>query len=74
MVLRLTDSQVVLLDWDNRRCLKTGKGWREYEVSAEEVREVRDIADTMSWGSDFVSAAKALLRKLDKMETSRGSI
>lgn len=65
--IKLTDAQVVLLNWDTRRPNKTGKGWREYWLTREEIGEVRDVAETLSSGSDCVSSAKALLRKVEKI-------
>lgn len=65
--IKLTDSQVVMLNWDHRRPNKTGKGWREYWLTQEDFAEVRDIAETLASGSDCVSSAKALLRKVEKI-------
>lgn len=65
--LRLTDAQVVLLEWDRRQCAKCGRGWREYVVNADELADALETAESLSWGSDCVTAAKALVRKIERI-------
>lgn len=65
--LRLTSAQVVMLEWDRIPFVKSGKGWREYDVDDETLATVREVAETLSWGSDCVTAAKALLRKVNQI-------
>lgn len=65
--IRLTDPQVVLLCWDRRPCRKRGRGWREYDVPPEDLRDALTIAETLSWGSDCTAAAKSLVRKLERL-------
>ncbi|MBU6162901.1 MAG: hypothetical protein KGO50_17475 [Myxococcales bacterium] len=65
--IKLTDAQVVLLNWDTRRPNKSGKGWREYWLTREDLAQVRDIVETLASGSDCVSSSKALLRKVERL-------
>lgn len=67
MKLRLTDSQVVLLEWDRKKPDKVGKGWREYNLTDSDITHIKEIAETIAYCSDNSSAAKALIRKLEKI-------
>ncbi len=67
MRIRLTDKQIVLLEWDRRPCLQQFKSGREFDVDASDLDEIRTVAETLSWGADggTIASAKSLLRKLD---------
>lgn len=66
--IRMTDKQIATLEWDRKAPARAGRGWREFDLTEEEYWNARDIADALSWGSDCVTSAKALMRKLEQAE------
>lgn len=69
MRIRLTDGQIVLLEWDRRPFLRKLARGREYEVTAADLDMMRDVSETMLSEADPRNRAYArtLLRKLDSL-------
>lgn len=74
MRITLTEKQIVMLDWDGsatapKPVKRMAGGRKVYDLTQDQVNEVKTVADGLSWGSDFVIAAKALVRKIEMLES-----